>query len=100
MSDIFLFFRVSNADVDSMKPTKPYEQPKAVKNRNWVGKHEPVPGKPYVKHDLASNFEALGVLPQKTKLDQYKPNPAIEKILTHGKQTFNYYELLDVYGTL
>ena len=69
--------------MESIKPTKPYEQPKAIKNRNWGGKQEPVPGKPLASND--KSFQANTMMSQKVNLEYYKLNPMIENILTHGR---------------
>ena len=81
-----MFFRVSYEDVDYIKPTRPYEQPKAIKSRNWNTKHEIVPGKRYSEYDLDKSSEKLRLLPQEKELAQYNPDPMIEKILTHGNE--------------
>ena len=76
-------YRVSNADVNSIKPSKPYEKPKPVKSRFWGGKHKPIPGKRSTEYE--SSLATNGLLPQKITLDQYKLPSSLERILTHGK---------------
>ena len=74
--------------MDSIKPSKPYEPPNAIKNKSWGGKQETVPGKPLALKDKSS--QALAMMPQKVNLDYYNLSPMIEKILTHGKNKIHF----------
>ena len=76
-------YRVSNADVNSIKPSKPYEQPKPVKSRFWGGKHQPIPGKRSTEYE--SSLATNKLLPQKINLDHYRLPSSLERILTYSK---------------